>query len=194
MSSASRLLVHTLHWAQHQERVAASGGGVRKHPPVISRAVTKGCCCLVRTDQRPRQCWAHKDSLYAIHIPIHMRVVPIVERELGQTWVLQCVTGDIIRIQFLINMQATESALLISSLGSKMRGGYLNTTGPIFPPGCAYHIMECRVQAHVKPTVHCCRRKKKALDKTNKRGPTRAARVWRQRPSPAAPAGFIDGK
>ncbi|TFB04332.1 hypothetical protein CCMA1212_003426 [Trichoderma ghanense] len=44
-------------------------------------------------------------------------------------------------------MQANVSALLISSLGSKMRAGYLNRTVPICLPGCAYRIMGMRKAA-----------------------------------------------
>lgn len=46
-------------------------------------------------------------------------------------------------------MQANVTALLISSLGSKMRQvpGYLNTTVPSFPPGCAVYIISWNVES-----------------------------------------------
>lgn len=124
-------------------------------------------------------------------------------------------TEDIIRSHALIDMQADVSALLISSLGSKMRAGYLNTIVPICPPGCAYYriMRECGKQhqavehkqgvgtlharAHrrrrTKSGVHCFPAEKKALKK-NQGGSTRKARVWRQRSRSGGSSRVKDGK
>ncbi|KAL7813763.1 hypothetical protein V8C26DRAFT_404789 [Trichoderma gracile] len=112
-------------------------------------------------------------------------------------------------------MQANVPALLISSLGSNMRAGYLKTTAPICPPGCASRFKGMREAArssraraghgHLARTSTQTQQnqersallsggKRRALKKTNQGGSTRTARVWRQRSRSGGFSRVKDGK